>query len=75
MQVPRAETLEGRAVTLRSGLLPRRTAAEAVVLAQVLQQRALAVAEAASAQKELLPVLRERTARAQGVMVVHRQQA
>ena len=40
-----------RAGTLRSVLLPQRSVAVAVAVAQVLQQRALAVAEAVSAQR------------------------
>jgi hypothetical protein len=51
----RAVTLAGRAVTLRSAQLPLRMVAVAVALAQVLQQRALAVAEAVSGQKVQLP--------------------
>ena len=41
----------GRAETLRLARLPQRSVAVAVVVAQVLQQRALAVAEAVSAQR------------------------
>ena len=73
MQVPRAETLEGREVTLRSGLLPRRMAAGAVVLAQALLLPALAVLVVASGQRAVLSVLRQPTERAEGVMVAHRQ--
>jgi len=67
--------LAGRAVTLLLVQLPRRMAEVVVALAQVLQQRALAVAEAASAQKGRRLALLGATARAEVVMVVHRQQA
>ena len=73
VRVPRAETLEGRVATLHSGLLPLRMAAVVVVVDRV-RQRALAVLAEVSGQKELRPVLRECTARAEGV-VVARQQA
>ena len=73
MRVPRAETLEGREVTLRSAQSLPRTAAGAVVLAQALAAPAQAVLVAASGQKELRPVPRERTALAEGVMVAWQQ--
>lgn len=57
MQVTRAETLEGRAATLRSAQLPRPMAAVAVVLA-LLAQVVSVDAEAASVQREQLPVHR-----------------
>lgn len=66
-------TLAHRAVTLRSAQSLPRTVAVAVALAQVLQQRALAVAEAISAQKGRRPVLRERTARVAGGMALRQQ--
>ena len=50
-QALQAGTLAGRAETLRLERLPQRMVAAAVVVAQVLQQRALAVAEAVSAQR------------------------
>jgi len=52
--------------------LPQRMAAGAVVLVQAPQLLVLEGAEVASGQKELRPVLRERTARVAGA-VVHRQ--
>jgi len=54
--------------------LPQHMAAGAVVLALVLLHRLSEVAEVASGQKELRPVLRERTARA-AVVTAARQQA
>ena len=56
MQVTRAETLEGRAATLRSAQLPRPMAAAVVVLALVLLQVVSVDAEAASVQREQLTV-------------------
>ena len=50
MQVTRAETLEGRAATLRSAQSPRPMAAVAVVLA-LLAQVVSVDAEAASVQR------------------------
>ena len=73
MQGLRTETLEVRVVTLRSALSPQPMAAAGVVLALALAAPAMAVPGAASAQKDLRSVLRERTARAEVVMVVHRQ--
>ena len=55
MQVTRAETLEGRAATLRSAQLPRPMAAVVVGLA-LLAQIVSVDAEAASVQREQLPV-------------------
>ena len=71
MQVPRTETLAVKAVTPRSGLLPQHMAAGAV--AQALAAPALAVLVVASGQRAVLSVLRQPTARAEVVMVVHRQ--
>ena len=51
MQALQAGTLAGRAETLRLERLPQRMVAAAVVQGQVLQQRALAAAEAVSAQR------------------------
>lgn len=73
MLAPMAETLEGRAVTLRSGLLPQRMAAAVPVVVTVLLHRLSAVLGAASWQRVQITVLWERTARAQAVMAPHRQ--
>ena len=73
MQVLRAETLEGRAVTLRSGLLPRRMAEVGVVGVAGLLLPTMAVLEVASGQKGLRSASRLYTARAEGVMVSHQQ--
>ena len=73
MLAPMAETLEGRAVTLRSGLLPQRMAAAVAVVVTVLLHRLSAVLGAASGQRVQITVFRERTARAQAVMAPHRQ--
>ena len=73
VRVPRAETLEDRAATLRSGLLPQRMAAAGAVLALVPQRAALAVLEVASGQKGRRPVLRERTALVAGAIVLQQQ--
>lgn len=51
MQVQQMAMLVAKVGTLRSVLLPQRSVAVAVAVAQVLQQRALAVAEAVSAQR------------------------
>ena len=53
MQVPRAETLEDREVTLLLVQLPLRMAAAGAVLALVPQRAALAVLEVASVLKGL----------------------
>lgn len=74
MLAPMAETLEGRAVTLRSGLLPQRMAAAVPLVVAVLPLPAGAVLEAASGQRVQITVLWERTARAV-VVLVARQQA
>ena len=74
MQGLRTETLEDRAATLRSAQLPLRMAAAAVVLAQALAAPPQAVLVVANVQKEIRTVLRQHTARAEGV-VVARQQA
>ena len=74
MLAPMAETLEGRAVTLRSGLLPQRMAAAVPVVVTVLLHRLSAVLGAASGQRVQITVLWERTARAV-VVLVARQQA
>lgn len=58
MLVPRAETLEGRAATLRLVRSPQPTAAAVVVQALALAQRLSVDAEAASVQREQLPVHR-----------------
>ena len=73
MQVPRTETLEVKAETPRSGLLPQRMAAAVAVLGAVLPLPAQADAEAASGQKVAQHRLLELTARVAGVMVLHRQ--
>lgn len=73
MQGLRTETLEGREVTPRSGLLPQRMAAAVAVLGAVLPLPAQADAEAASGQKVARHRLLQLTARAEVVMVVHRQ--
>lgn len=75
MLAPMAETLEGRAVTLRSGLLPQRMAAAVPLVVAVLPLPAGAVLEAASGQRVQITVfLGESTARAV-VVLVARQQA
>lgn len=56
MQALQAVTLAHRAETLHSAPSLQRTAEVEAVLAQVLEQRALAVAEVASGQKVQLPV-------------------
>lgn len=73
MQVPRAETMEVKAVTLRSGRLPRRMAAEAEGLVSAQPLSALAVLVVASGQKGRRPVLRERTALVAGALVLQQQ--
>ena len=73
MQVPRAETLEGREVTLRSGQSPQRMAAAGVVMEQAPQRIALAARVVVNVQRVQAPVLRERTARAEGVVVLPQQ--
>ena len=65
--------LAHKAETLRSAQSLPRTAAGAVALARRLPLPAQAEEEAASGQKEIRPVLRDHTARAEVVMVVHRQ--
>lgn len=62
MREPSTETLAGRAETLRSAQSLPRTEAVAVAVAQVLQQRALAVAEAVSVLREQAPVVLDRMA-------------
>ena len=64
--------LAGKGETPRSARLPQRTAAAEVVLAHG-QRLPLAVLVVASGQKELRTVLRQHTARAEGVVVVLRQ--
>ena len=73
MQALQADTMEDRAGTLHSGLLPQPMAAEAVAVGPVLLLLAQAVLVAASGQKVLRAVLWERTARAQGVVVLPQQ--
>lgn len=73
MQVPRTETLEVKAETPRSGLLPQRMAAEVVVVVKVLPLPAQAEEEVVSGQKEIRSASRLYTARAEVVMVAHRQ--
>ena len=65
-----AETLEGRAVTLRSAQLPRPTAAVEVVLALVLLRRLSVDAEAASVQKAPLRPHRAHMAQGAGAVAV-----
>ena len=66
--------MAGKGETPRSERLPRRTAAEGVVLVLPLLLPALAVLVVASGQKVHRPALRQRTARAE-VVVAARQQA
>ena len=73
MQVPRTETLEVKAETPRSGLLPQRMAAALAVLGAVLPLPAQADAEAASGQQVPQQRLLQLTARVLVVLVVHRQ--
>ena len=74
MRERQAVILAGRAVTLHSARLLLRMAAEAVAMDRAQQRTALAVLEVASGQKEIRPALRQRTARAEGVVVAWQQE-
>ena len=74
MQVQQMAMLVAKAETLRSEQSLPRTVAAAVAPVQALLRLVPEGAEAASVQKVLRPVLRERTARA-AVVTVARQQA
>ena len=62
-----------KAETPRSEQLPQPMAAGVAVLAQALAAPAQAVLVVASGQRAVLSVLRQHTARAEVVMVLHRQ--
>jgi len=69
MQVPRAETLEGRAETLRSAQSLPRTVAVAVVLVQAPQLLALEALVVASVLKGLQPARLRLTVRGEEAAV------
>ena len=73
MLVQQKEIRADREEILRSARWVPRMAAVAAVLALVPQRAALAVLEVASGQKELRPVLRERTALVAGALVLQQQ--
>lgn len=70
MQVPQAAITEGRAVTLRSVLLPQRSVAVAVALALVLLPQVSVDAEAASVQRVIQHQHQQRSELVLAVQVV-----
>ena len=73
MRVPRTETMEDMAVTLRSAQSPQPMAAEVVVVVEVLLYRLLAVLEVAKDQKGVQLSHQASTVLAGAVMVHLRQ--
>ena len=73
MQVPRTETMEDRAVTLRSAQSPQPTVVEVGAGVKALMRPLSEVPVVASGQKGIQLPHQASTARVAGVMVSHRQ--